>query len=187
LVVIAAFGLLATGCTVGDPGMRTPGEEGGPDAGGGDGDPDLPPSGTPTLLSIHAGAFSPLPDYAGEAFAGRAQMVRTLGNKTIVDVSMTGLVANTPHNAHVHALPCSALGGGHYMMDPAIEEPLETLPREPSDLAAAAVAGGMRQDRQRVLRRLSRMGVDVISGPPGPAALQLLARYVHVKRRGLIG
>ena len=71
--------------------------------------------------------------------------------------------------------------------DPAIEAPLDTIPREPSHLAAAAVAAGMRSDRQRVLRRLSRMGVDVISGPPGPAALALLQRYVHVKRRGLIG
>ena len=71
--------------------------------------------------------------------------------------------------------------------DSAIEEPFEREPREPSDLAAATVAGGMRQDRQRVLRRLGRMGVDVISGPPGVAALALLARYVHIKRRGLIG
>ena len=71
--------------------------------------------------------------------------------------------------------------------DPAIEEPFERVPSEPADLAAATIAGGMRQDRQRVLRRLSRMGIDVISGPPGPAALSLLARYVHVKRRGLIG
>lgn len=91
------------------------------------------------------------------------------------------MVEHLGHLARKHLVIFVALD------DPAIEEPLETLPREPADLAAAAVAGGMRQDRQRVLRRLSRMGVDVISGPPGPAALQLLARYVHVKRRGLIG
>ncbi len=71
--------------------------------------------------------------------------------------------------------------------DPAIEAPLDALPREATDLAAATVAAGLRADRQRVLRRLSRMGVDVISGPPGPATLSLLERYVHIKRRGLIG
>ncbi len=91
------------------------------------------------------------------------------------------MVEHLGHLARKHLVIFVALD------DPAIEEPLETLPKEPVDLAAATVAGGMRQDRQRVLRRLSRMGVDVISGPPGPAALQLLARYVHVKRRGLIG
>lgn len=91
------------------------------------------------------------------------------------------MVEHLGHLARKHLVIFVALD------DPAIEEPLEKLPKEPVDLAAGTVAGGMRQDRQRVLRRLSRMGVDVISGPPGPAALQLLARYVHVKRRGLIG
>ncbi len=71
--------------------------------------------------------------------------------------------------------------------DPVVEEPLSREPRTAQDLAAAVVASHLRQDRQRVLRRLARMGVDVVHGPPGPATLQLLERYVHVKRRGLIG
>ncbi|MEM1417676.1 MAG: DUF58 domain-containing protein [Myxococcota bacterium] len=71
--------------------------------------------------------------------------------------------------------------------DPAIEAPLEVRPARGTDVAAALVAGGLRSDRERVLRRLRRSGVDVVSGPPGPAALQLLERYVRIKRRGLIG
>jgi uncharacterized protein (DUF58 family) len=71
--------------------------------------------------------------------------------------------------------------------DPVVQEPLAREPRDAQDLAAAVVAGHLRQDRQRVLRRLSRMGVDVVHGPPGPATLKLLERYVHIKRRGLIG
>lgn len=71
--------------------------------------------------------------------------------------------------------------------DPAIEEHVAAAPSSTVDLAATVVAGGLRQDRDRVLRRLRRMGIDVVHGPPGPAALQALARYVHVKRRGLIG
>ncbi len=71
--------------------------------------------------------------------------------------------------------------------DPALEERVEAAPASAFDLAAAVVAGGLIQDRERVLRRLRRMGVDVVHGPPGPAALKTLARYVHIKRRGLIG
>lgn len=71
--------------------------------------------------------------------------------------------------------------------DPAIEAPLESLPHRPEELAAAVVAGGMRTDRHRVLRRLRRMGVDVIHGPAGAATLELLARYVQIKRKGRIG
>lgn len=71
--------------------------------------------------------------------------------------------------------------------DPAVEAPLRDEPRGPEDLAAAVVAGALRADRRRIQRRLERMGVDVVSGPPGPASLRLLQRYLHVKSRGLIG
>lgn len=91
------------------------------------------------------------------------------------------MIEHVGHLARRHLVVFVALD------DPAIEEPLARAPESPEDLAAAVVAGGLKQDRRRVLRRLRRMGVDVISGPPGPAALQLLARYVHIKRRGLIG
>lgn len=71
--------------------------------------------------------------------------------------------------------------------DPVVAEPLEKEPERAQDLAAAVVAGHLRHDRQRVLRGLSRLGVDVVHGPPGAATLKLLERYVHIKRRGLIG
>ncbi|MEO0322548.1 MAG: DUF58 domain-containing protein [Myxococcota bacterium] len=71
--------------------------------------------------------------------------------------------------------------------DPALEAPLDALPAEGADVAAAVVASGLRADRERVLRRLRRSGVNVVSGPPGTAALALLERYVRIKRRGLIG
>ena len=71
--------------------------------------------------------------------------------------------------------------------DPLVEAPLARRPESAQDLAAAVVAGQLRQDRQRTLRRLTRIGVDVVHGPPGPATLKLLERYVHIKQRGLIG
>jgi uncharacterized protein (DUF58 family) len=71
--------------------------------------------------------------------------------------------------------------------DPVVQDAIAAPPVDAEALASTAIAGGLRADRERVLRRLRRMGVDVIHAPPGVAALQLLARYVHIKRRGLIG
>ncbi|MEM9691467.1 MAG: DUF58 domain-containing protein [Myxococcota bacterium] len=71
--------------------------------------------------------------------------------------------------------------------DPIVERPFAAEPSRAVDLAAAVIAGHVRRDRQRVLRRLERMGVDVVQGPPGPATLGLLKRYVEVKRKGQLG
>jgi len=91
------------------------------------------------------------------------------------------MVENLGHLAKRHLVVFVALD------DPALAEPMSALPGDATTMARAVVASGLQQDRQRVLRRLRRMGVDVVSGPPGPAALALLERYVHIKRRGLIG
>lgn len=91
------------------------------------------------------------------------------------------MVEHLGHLARKHLVVFVALD------DPKIESRIDVRPEQPEDLAAVTVASGMRQDRGRVLRRLRRMGVDVIQAPPGPAALQLLDRYVRIKRRGLIG
>jgi uncharacterized protein (DUF58 family) len=100
----------------------------------------------------------------------------------ITDSTMAELmVEHVGHLARRHLIVFVAFD------DPVIEAPLEKMPEQPVDLAAAVVAGHLKSDRQRVLHRLARMGVDVVHGPPGPATLALLERYVHVKRRGLIG
>ncbi|MDH5491448.1 MAG: DUF58 domain-containing protein [Myxococcales bacterium] len=71
--------------------------------------------------------------------------------------------------------------------DPIVEEPLARAPSDAEDLAAALTASHLRKDRHRVLRRLERMGVNVVTGAPGQATLRLLQRYVQIKRKGLIG
>ena len=91
------------------------------------------------------------------------------------------MVEHLAHLARRHLVVFVALD------DPVVEAPLASRPESAQDLAAAVVAGQLRQDRQRILRRLTRMGVDVVHGPPGPATLELLERYVHIKQRGLIG
>lgn len=71
--------------------------------------------------------------------------------------------------------------------DPQVEAPLEREPGGLSDVASGVVASTIRADRRRVLRRLERLGANVIHAPPGPAALAMVARYVEIKRKGLIG
>jgi len=83
-----------------------------------------PAEGPATIQSVLNGSFAALPGFSG--IDGRVQMTRFLDGTTQVDLVATGLAASLPHNAHVHALPCSYLGGGHYKMDPAIVDALDT-------------------------------------------------------------
>ena len=91
------------------------------------------------------------------------------------------MVEHLAHLARRHLVVFVALD------DPAVQEPMYLPPKTAVDLTRTIVAGELRHNRERVLRRLRRSGVDVISGPPGPAALRLLERYVRIKRRSLIG
>ena len=78
----------------------------------------------PTVLAdsarITRGEFSAFAAGAGLPITGRAQMVRTADEKTIVTVHLEGLDANTTYAAHVHAAAC-AVGdaNGHYKFNPA--------------------------------------------------------------------
>ncbi len=71
--------------------------------------------------------------------------------------------------------------------DPRVEEPFRGTPQDPASLGESLVSVELKTDRRRIFRRLRRMGVEVISGAATPATLQLLARYVHLKRRGRLG
>lgn len=94
--------------------------------GGGGGDTPLPEEGAAVVTSVSSGSFAPLAGYEAVPIDGRAQLTRFLDGTTRVDLVASGLGANVPHAAHVHALPCAQLGGGHYKMDPGVAEALET-------------------------------------------------------------
>lgn len=71
--------------------------------------------------------------------------------------------------------------------DPALEMSTTAPPATLHAMAEATVAGSMRHDRQRVLRRLRQRAIDVIHGPPRQSAIDLLQRYVRLKQRRLLG
>jgi Cu/Zn superoxide dismutase len=133
--VFAALFLCAAGCTVGVGSIdQDPGDD---DDGTGDPGDDPPPT-TPVLRSILSGTFSPLAGFT--SIAGRAQMVRTLEDKTVVDVQIRGLTPGLAYTAHVHAASCAFQGGGHYKIDPAV---LDALPENELYIEMTATADGI--------------------------------------------
>lgn len=91
------------------------------------------------------------------------------------------MIENLAHLAQRHLVVFVALD------DPLTEAHDAVEPRTIDDVARAVVAGVLRRDRLRVLQRLGRAGVDVVHGPPDASALELLDRYIRIKRRGRIG
>ena len=79
---------------------------------------------TPLLDSIAHGTIRPIGPFTN--LAGRALLVRKLDGSTLVSIALTGAAPNTMYTTHVHAAPCQYGGGGHYKIDPAIVEVIET-------------------------------------------------------------
>jgi hypothetical protein len=137
--------LLLLACNGGDDGDKTtPVDKTVPDTGPedtgpvgttGDDDDDViednyndkvPPLGALTVTGFKGGAFEPLPAFATSPVQGNAQLVHFVDGTSQVSVAASGLTASTPHNVHVHTWPCSYEAGGHYKLDPGIEETVET-------------------------------------------------------------
>lgn len=74
------------------------------------------------------GDFSPVPGTA-ETIAGSVAVTvdyTAADNNTMIDFHPTGLNPDVNYIAHVHELPCDVdVGGGHYKIDPTIEETIE--------------------------------------------------------------
>lgn len=80
-----------------------------------------PPLADRPIDSLLAGDFRLFGDYRG--VFGRAQLVRHYDGTTSVHVYADGLAPNASYGAHVHALPCDiSQGGGHYKIDPTVED-----------------------------------------------------------------
>lgn len=70
-------------------------------------------------------SFKPIAPYTN--VAGKALLVRTLDGKTTVSIAVAGVGNNVLYTAHVHAAPCQyGAGGGHYKIDPAVADVVET-------------------------------------------------------------
>src|SRR5689334_8668344 len=118
--LLAAHLLVVPGCIgIGD----APDDPGNGSGSGSDGPLPMQPT-TPTVDSVASGTFKPIAPYTN--IAGQALLVRQLDGNTMVSVAVTGVGQNVLYTAHVHAAPCQFAGGGHYKIDPAVADVLET-------------------------------------------------------------
>jgi Cu-Zn family superoxide dismutase len=118
---------------------------------------------TVTRGDVHAFAAR-----AGMELAGRAQMVRTADEKTIVTVHVTGLSRDTTYGAHVHQQACGVGDAdGHYRFDPAgpAAPPNEIWPGFTTD------ADGVGNGRAVVDGTAGPTAVSVVIHAPGGAKI----------------
>ena len=87
----------------------------------GDGDTTMMENGTSGYRHIGGGTFGPLTGYEASTASGAA-LIAVGDGGTEVSLQVNGLSPMTEYPAHVHALPCALSGGGHYKIDPSVED-----------------------------------------------------------------
>jgi uncharacterized protein (DUF58 family) len=69
------------------------------------------------------------------------------------------------------------------LRDPELEAIAASPPADALALNRAVLAGTLLEERELVFRRLRRQGVQCVDAPPGALGLELVRRYVDIKRR----
>jgi uncharacterized protein (DUF58 family) len=72
------------------------------------------------------------------------------------------------------------------LRDGALDGAALARPRRLGDIYRSVVASGFVRERERVVARLRRMGVQCVDATPAEVSARLLSRYLDIKRRGLI-
>lgn len=72
------------------------------------------------------------------------------------------------------------------LRDPAVNTLAKTRPRDALTLNRAILAGSLMAERDKVFKRLQRKGIWCVDAPPGPLSLDLVRRYIEIKRKELI-
>ncbi len=72
------------------------------------------------------------------------------------------------------------------LADPALEQFELDVPRRLTDVGRAVVAGDLRRDRREVHDRMRRDGIHVLGARPRQLDMDLVNRYLDIKRRELV-
>lgn len=67
--------------------------------------------------------------------------------------------------------------------DEEVEAMLRAAPATPEDVSRTILADAMQQDRDKVITRLKRQGVQVVDAPLGEIGLRLIETYMKLKRQ----
>jgi uncharacterized protein (DUF58 family) len=73
------------------------------------------------------------------------------------------------------------------LRDPALDEAALARPRRLGDVYRSVVASDFVRERERVIARLRRFGVQCVDAAPGEVSARLVNRYLDIKRRELVG
>lgn len=122
-------------------------------------------AGSAQVTRGHVHAFATA---AGQSITGRAQMVRTADEKTLVSLHVEGLLPNTPYGSHVHQAACAAGDAdGHFKFDPlgAATPPNEIW------LSFTTNAAGIGNSNAVALARAGSNAVSVVVHAPGGAKI----------------
>jgi uncharacterized protein (DUF58 family) len=72
------------------------------------------------------------------------------------------------------------------LKDPKLTATIEAMPRSLTDLSRSVVADSFLRERAVVFERLTRLGVHCLEVPAERMGMELLNRYLLIKRRELI-
>jgi uncharacterized protein (DUF58 family) len=67
--------------------------------------------------------------------------------------------------------------------DEELEGLIDAEPLTPDDVSRAVIADALMRERELVIARLKRMGVEVLDTPVKSLGPELLSRYLDLKRR----
>ena len=90
------------------------------------------------------------------------------------------MVENLERLAARHLVLCITL------RDPGLTAAAEQAPISAAALSRAVVAGDLVREREVVLRRLRRLGIQCIEAPAEHVSTELINRYLEIKRRELV-
>lgn len=148
----------------------------------------VPPAGGRKHLDVmrHAMAALRTEDVETNHFLGLRDLLTQLRRRSLV-IIFTEFTDPTMAELMVESLERLALR--HRLVfvalqDPLLAEPLGLRPQAVEDLARTIVAGDLRSERRRMLQRLRRAGVEIVSAPPERAGVDLVTRYLAIKREG---
>ena len=139
-----------------------------------------------TLLKVSAG----LRYSEGETnfTLGLTQLMQKLTRRSLV-VVMTDFTDSVTAELMMDNL--SRLAARHLVVFVSLRDPLlgKTVAAPPDDLVTlqrAVVADALMRERETVLQRLRRRGILCIDANPGEVGMQLLNRYLEIKRREMV-
>ena len=119
---------------------------------------------------------------------GLTQLAGSLGRRSLL-VVFTDFADTT--SAELMLENVGRLMGQHLvlfvvMRDDELEALTRKAPDEAADVSRAVVAQALLREREVVIERLRRMGVQILEAPAGRIGPALLARYLDLKRRDLL-